>query len=342
MPSGTALHALDGKAIKGSYLERGPPECIDLPYGRPKRIEPRAWRQSPEEWGDVVFLPCGDLTHFGHLLTETAGCWWPLLGACTDVRRWTDAGTPVLVVTPPGNRGPIAPISRALGLPLGQVRSMASLDAPVSCRRALVPVPSMINRRWVAPHHFSAVRGIVDRLYGVSRDTAEHAVSAADDSSASDRVYLSRTALPPSARRLHGEERLEASLRDRGWSIVHLQQLSIGEQLLTLARARVIAGEMSSAFHLLMYFGRSFAHKAIVLLGVRSPSRDPRIINFVGQFRLQPVDVTYLACLRFRRRARGTGHLSALGEPCDRTFLPSPRIVAQQLDWISARALSQQ
>lgn len=339
MPAGFALHALNGEPIPGTLLERGSGDRPDLPHGSLRCLGPEVLQASMEEWPEVVFLPCGDLSHFGHLLTEGAGWFWPFLAPDSEARRRTREGTPVLFAAPTANDDSIALAALLMRLPADRLRSTASLEAPIRCGRALVPVPSMINRRWIAPHHFDAVRGIVERRFGIEAETAACALSAARESSSMEKVYLSRTALPHGFRHILGEDLLEEALRERGWRIVHPEKLPVGDQLLVLARARVIAGEMGSAFHLLMYFGREFARKTIALLGVYAPARDPRAANFVAQFRQQPVDFTYLACLRFRPRGRGKEPKSPLEEPCDRAFLLPPRQVARQLDGIAARAL---
>jgi hypothetical protein len=340
MPSGSALYARSGQPIPGCFLERGPRGQPELPHGKLECLGPDVLCGSMEEWPEVVFLPLGDLSHFGHLLTEGAGWLWPWLASDAEACRWTRAGAVVLVVAPGSHHDSTSIAAQLLCLPQGQVRCTASLAAPILCRRAIVPVPSMINRRSVAAHHFAAVRAVVDRRFGITGDLAQSALSAACEGTGADKVYVSRAALPHGARRIQGEEFLEEILRDRGWSIVHPERLPMGEQLLTIARARMIAGEVSSAFHLLMYFGRELARKTVALLGVRSPARDPRVINYVAQLRQQPVDMTYVACLRFRSRAGAAGVAPMPKGPCDRDFIIPPRVVAQQLDWIADRAPS--
>lgn len=334
LPGATGLHDCAGRPISGSNLERGSPHTVEYPYGRPVAVDPCAAFATAVEVGDSVFLAYSDLRPFGHMLTEGAGWLWPFLDPDVSPLAGGDPAMPLFAVDRAGDPRSIDALCRSLGLPRGQVQSTSSMTRPVSCRRVFLPVPSMINRRWIAGHHFDAVQRLVDRVHGRSIADREAVLHAALDSDRAARIYLSRSALGPGHRLLHGEEELEAELLRRSWRIIHPQHLPIGEQLLVLARAGTIAGEAGSAFHAIAYLGRGFARKTVVMLGVRGMHRDPRIGNFVAQFREQPVDFRHLGCLGFRPRAGARG--DAAPALVDRRFLATPRAVADRLDCIAA------
>lgn len=322
LPSASVLHDRYGQPVPGSALNRGPRDRIEFPYGAPQPIDAEQILASAEELSAAIFLPFSNLAHFGHLLTEGAGWLWPFLDPTTRPHRWRDADSTLLIVDRPQGESVVDPISRALGIPRERIRSTSSLRGPLRCRRVLLPVPSMVNRCWIAPHHFEAVQHLLDRLHSRSATERVELHQIACDPAPQDKVYLSRSALGPDFRQLYGERCLEDELVRRGWRVVHPEQLSIRDQLRVLAHARTIAGELGSAFHLLMDFGQVFARKTVITLGVRRPERDPRLFNFVAQFRLQPVNFFYLACLGFVGRHH-------------RRFLANPSRVADQLEHLS-------
>ena len=121
---------------------------------------------------------------------------------------------------------------------------------------------------------------------------------------------------------------------------MHPEQLSIPEQLNALAGARVIAGEAGSAFHLLMYFGREFSRKSVIQLGVCGIRRDPRIINFVEQFRQQPVDFRYLCCLGFCTHADAPGTPNLGSQSPHRRVIVPTRLLAWRLERLSEHLLA--
>ena len=88
-----------------------------------------------------------------------------------------------------------------------------------------------------------------------------------------------------------------------GWRIDHPQELSILNQLETIAHAKVIAGHLGSAFHSLMYLGCDFAEKTVIALGMLDQEQDSSLANYVFQFRHQPIALHYICCLRFTYRS---------------------------------------
>ncbi|MFN5193689.1 MAG: glycosyltransferase 61 family protein [Cyanobacteriota bacterium] len=337
MPGSGGLHNCAGQPIEDSFLQRGQPSAGEFPHGRPEPVAPADRQATAGPWPAAVFLPATDFSHFGHLLTETAAWLWPFLDADSNPLHWADPSTTVLVGPGSGASDATGPIARLLGLPPGQVRCTTSLEQPLVCRRVFLPVPSMINRRWIAEHHFSATRRIVEEWFQIPADEMERHQAMALDSSSSEKVYLSRSRLPPELRRLQGEQGLEQRLLARGWRIIHPELLPVGDQLRTLAGARVIAGEVGSAFHLLMVFGRQMAAKTIITLGVHGVMRDPRTLTFIEQLRRQPVRFHHLSCLGFSRRRHCPGISSGSAIVHDRRLLASAERIAQRLQRIAER-----
>jgi hypothetical protein len=112
------------------------------------------------------------------------------------------------------------------------------------------------------------------------------------------------------------------------------EQLSIAEQLSHLANAKTIAGEAGSAFHLLMALGNRFTVKRVVMLGVRRVGGDPRVLNYIAQFRNQPIDFRYLACLGFSPRKPNANDAEDSFQ-IDRYLFASPKRTAQWLNQIA-------
>jgi hypothetical protein len=333
LPSTVGLHDANGKPIIGSWLERGPETHADYPFGQPKSIDTKAYLAEAQELNEGVFLPYCNLNHFGHLLTESAGWLWPFLDKTKNLLKECDQETRLLIADLKEDRRHHENVARLVGMPIDKVQSCLALERPIFCRRLHLPVPSMINRRWIADHHFEAVQRLTDSHYGITESERNELLKISSDPNLSDKIYLSRSQLSPDHRLLIGESRLETELRNRGWKIVYPELLSIKEQLRVLAQSQTIAGESGSAFHLLMYFGHRFANKSVVMLGVRKPSRDPRITNFIAQFRKQSVGFVYFACLGFKlRRLRQSKPTADQTPMMDRQMLATPRWIASRID----------
>jgi hypothetical protein len=103
--------------------------------------------------------------------------------------------------------------------------------------RVLVPSRMDINGM-LHPAVASLVDGLLHRLVGDARGGGE-------------RLYLSRRRLDLRWRwhMIENEEAIEDLFRDRGFTIVHPEQLGIREQLALFSRASFIAGSYGSALH---------------------------------------------------------------------------------------------
>ena len=281
-----------GRPIPASFLRRGP-GASEYVYGEPQA------QKVPDPsgldlGGEILFLPYASVDIFGHLLTEAAAHLSLLLDPEWDLLATTAAQSTVVLAA--NSDQAIEPVRVLLGIEPHRIISTRSLVRPLSCPRVLIPRPSMINRCAVDRRHFLAVRRLLDRHYnlaGLADGPGALGPQAAADS-AQARLYLSRSRLSPECRLVAGEDQLEEELRRRGWNVVYPETLPLPEQLRLLAEARIIAGCVGSAMHLLMYFGGDIAGRPLIGLG---PTDRGLNRNFVYQFQQQRLDYRQISCL---------------------------------------------
>lgn len=330
LPGSPGVHDASGRPVVESFLQRGPRRHVEFPNGEPRPVAPPA---SADEVPNAIFLGGADFGHFGHMLTETAAWLADVLDPESGLVG--AAGPDAVVLVAGATAESIDALRRILGLPDGRVRATASLGRPVRCGRVFLPRPSLVLRRFVSERQSAAVRRLVDRRYGLSPETSASLTRAAIDPRRGEKVYLSRARLPSDVRALVDEERLEDELRSLGWTVVHPELLPMAEQLATLARARTLAGNLGSAFHLLLYFGRDLAPTTVLGLGLRRAMQASSVLNFVFQFRRQPIDFRHLGCLRpvaGSLRGKAVRHRRFR----DLTFLESPQAIARRLEGLAA------
>ena len=105
----------------------------------------------------------------------------------------------------------------------------------------------------------------------VSTTAVEVWARVAYKSELSDLIFLSRSRLSDNHRALADDVSLDDSIRDLGFEVVHPQELSIEDQLRTVARSRLLVGTAGSALHL-----SAFASKATPVIEIgdrRSPMK---------------------------------------------------------------------
>lgn len=287
-PGANGLYDAGGQPIAESFLRRG----FDLshyPHGRPEPVESTtlAAMAAEESLERVVYVPYAAMTHFGHLLTEFAGNVGTLLEHVDGLDRIGGVGS--VLVVPARAASSREAVAELLGLPANRLISTASLVKPVRVRQAFIPRPSMMNRHGLARRHFGHVRRLLGRLYGVD---AELATLSGPDRG--EKIYLSRSRLPPDARHILDEETLEQELTGAGWRIVYPEQLPLAEQMRQLAAARIIAGGVGSALHLLMAFGEDFGRRRLIALGQAADRSNP---NVALQAARQGLPFRHVVCL---------------------------------------------
>jgi hypothetical protein len=127
---------------------------------------------------------------------------------------------------------------------LGSITQAYSQHTYKNCRgsicvgRLILPIPTMVNCYSIFPEHIDTCRKMGD-FYGRKEIKTE-------------RLYLSRTHLTRSNRWTEGEIELEQKLSDAGWTIVHMHELPIDQQIGLLENATYLVGCIGSAFHNLM------------------------------------------------------------------------------------------
>ncbi len=280
----------------------------------------------------MLFLPWCNVSHLGHLLTKTAAWLWPLLEPGSSPLNWAGWDLTILLGSRPGREDPVPILARVLKLPPERIRTTASLERPLHCGRAVIHVPSMVNRRGISGHHLDAARRLIDRLHHISPDVAAACLAEAGAQGTGLKPYLSRSRLSPDLRAIHGEQALEASLIQRGWQVVHPEQQPMVEQLRQPARSQIVAGELGSALHLLMYFGTGLTNRTVIGLGVHRSGRDPRTLNIMEQLRLQRVNLQLLHCLGFCWPRRIDPERPGRGVMHDRRLLVPAPWLAERMD----------
>ena len=173
----------------------------------------------PTEFVDdeVYYINYANSGHWGHFLTET-------------LARVNHLDAPSLNVFVSGDLGVVKKMYPQ--------HNYVSFSSIVRVKKLLLPVPTMVNCYSVFPEHIDTCRRLGDYF---GRENNKYG-----------KVYLSRTKLTRSNRWTQGEPELEKMLESAGWTIIHMQNHSVREQLGILENSDVIAGCIGSAFHNLM------------------------------------------------------------------------------------------
>lgn len=217
------------------------------------------------------------------------------------------------------------------------------LSRPIRCKKVLLPQPTMIDRRAMDKKHIQAVFPFMDRWYGINPADLHKRMKTvtAGDGPPGDKIYLSRSMLPDTLRKIIGEDRLEKELARFGWKIIHPETLSIQDQILALHHARVIGGNLGSGFHTLLYLGDQAREKIVIGLGTDNFENDRYswIYNFVNQFRVQGIRFWHLSCLGFDDSTREEKRVNIL-RYYDLKLLYRTRRIIRKMENIANHALS--
>jgi hypothetical protein len=245
---------------------------------------------------EVVFIPFLQLDHFGHFLTESVSWLAALLDPFLEGFIRSGQAPTLLLGHFASREGYKERLSERFSIPMNNILSTAELPGLTQLDRVYVPERTMINRSYFSVRHFAALRGIVDRWYGIRAAGLSGVGDVAQRRGTARKGHLSRVMLPPGYRHLHGEAQIEQHLKVHGWEVVHPERMTVHDQIETLRDADVISGNPGSAFHLLMYFGLDAGPKCEITLGGRNeflaltPSG-----NVFSQLKLQQFDCHHLA-----------------------------------------------
>lgn len=320
LPGGQGLFDLQGRRLEATCLRRGA-DLERFPFPQPEwidRSELAAAVAAAVPVATLVFLPYLEFEHFGHWLTETAAWLGPLLDPGLD---WLAAAGDQAELMVSAQAAPaLAELERLLPAAPRRWRSSSSLEAPLRAERVLMPVPSMRNGHSIQAEHPRHVRLLLERRLGPVVRLPPPIAGEPDGS----RLYLSRSRLDPSCRRILGEEALERELRRRGWRIAWPETQPLAEQLQQLSQASVVAGPRGSALHLLLYFGRSLAGRSVITLCAAELSLSS---TYHLQASFQGLRWLALGCLRADPQG-----VKPRNVECDMLMLEEPALLADRLD----------
>ena len=309
-----AYSAENGLPLSGTFLTRGPTRHTHRFPFSPQLATDSAWSHEFEHVLYITFLN----NHFGHLLTESLGHCWHAFDPPAELTSPTASHKPTVIIQ--NCKGPaegplLEQLSQRYEVLLGQ-----QLSGRSRIQHLHAASPTLIFGYGISPRHLDEVRSYVQRILG--NQLVEQLSNQAGD----ELIYLSRQNLDSALRHLIQEDVLVEELRSRGWQIVHPQELPLTEQMATYARARVIAGNLASAFHLLMAFGtRSptlLDKHVLALVGEQIPRMYPM------QFEAQGIRTDYLSCLKtVPYPPEQTTNLTLL----DQEFTTSPGMIAEMI-----------
>ena len=185
----------------------------------------KLWSRAPKNAEyidqDVVFLGYAE-SFFGHFLADSMSRVWPVLD-----KKYQDHTFAVV------SNGELAPFAKEL-FKLAGIKKLLVIKRPTAFRNLLIPDSS-----------FCYTKMICNRKYA---DTfARVAKSVAPKKMSPKKIYFSRTQLYNNP--TIGEFRLEEIFRQNGYTVVHIQTLSMREQIALVKGATDIAGLSGTALH---------------------------------------------------------------------------------------------
>ena len=290
-PRAGALHDFEGNVLSGSCFRRRRPIERARWFNRPDALkQPLA---VSAELPTAVFLPCLQFGHFGHLLTETAAWLAPLL------RRPSAPEQPRMLLLGGWSAKDKENLIEILQWNPDLVLNTHQLSGLMRIPEVWVPLPSMVNRDYVDRRHCRSVRRLLRRIEGLrKRDFIWDAGGGGSFANVpSSFLYLSRSRLASNLRTIRREAELDLLLEGLGWTVIHPETLSLKQQLRCLRRARVVAGPLGSAFHLLFPLGTLSDGPLLLTLGFPDElTADGPGLNFGLQFKSQQLRNHHLPC----------------------------------------------
>jgi capsular polysaccharide biosynthesis protein len=255
----------DGRLVESAAYYRGPDKLL---VGQSKNT---TLRPSTLPFMDEELIYGGPfIMHYGHFLAAALPRLWHLRGL---------AGSRLRIVCH-GHEGPrdwfaldyVRSILSALGL---REENFVQIDRPTVIRRLWVPCPAMEEQNFVH-------RALDDVGQAIGRSYHVHLEQRSDRP-----IYLSKTRLGLGITRFQDEQVLEDLLADRGFEIVHPQELSFPEQVRQFARARAIVATIGSGLHSSLFLDRP--SRVLALVGANNVNS-----NYILIDRLKGNDSLYL------------------------------------------------
>jgi hypothetical protein len=213
-------------------------------------------RFAPRKLGRFIY---GGLLadHFGHFLLEAMARLWFIRAHPELPVLWHEIALPVPHSPWPGWR---REMWHLLGL---DQHTHVMIRQPRRFSHVVVPHPGLTLEHGLHPRQAAAL-AVVPAVPPTS-----------------ERIWLSRTALPAQFGRLLGEEVLERQLAARGWIVLRPETMRVADQANVFARANTVAGFASSAFHAVLLCALPRARLRIL----RRPSVLPESYDLIAQAR---------------------------------------------------------
>lgn len=225
LPRNVALDAKSSKLLEPTFLRER--TKVHGGVARIARTDTFQLRYSPKTWVVVqidrpVFFADTDRPGvYGHVLLEAVTRLWALRHMGMD----TAVATSVRM-----NRN-YAKLFACLG---ARKEDIIQVDRPLRAREVVFPDLPMLRRTWIHPKTWEVFHALRELGRLSSVDTPE-------------RIYISRSRVP--GRGLVNEAAVEELFREKGFSIVHPQELPIEDQIRIFANARFLASAGGSGAH---------------------------------------------------------------------------------------------
>jgi FkbM family methyltransferase len=195
-------------------------------------------------WGGVLWK------HFGHFLVESTSRLWALDQIDTNIDGI------LFIPKRPRKGGDVAGFQQDFVNLMGCDKPVVSLDGPCRVERLIVPGQGF------------GLHGLITGTQGY-RDAIARRFACDINPEGPDRLYISRSKLPPGRGNLIGERALEEALSAQGYTIFHPEKHDLRSQVAVYKAARQIIAAEGSALHLLAMVLQADQKVAIV---VRRPS----------------------------------------------------------------------
>lgn len=304
-------NGIKGDIIPQSVLQRGNPHTIDNRYIKSINLE----NTCPVMMYDTALylpVPFEGADHFGHLITEIIGLLYAF-----DKFIDTPIDIPLLIGEKEWIR--MSKIHNFLNCNFN-VEIIPIQSAYVTVKKIIMPIPTIHNRQSISPFHTEALQSLLPKVLNL--DFYNLLVEGEHDSMP-EKIYLSRSNMPSSKRKIINEGKLERELEKHGWLIIHPQELTLRQQLQYLYHASEIAGTVGSAFHLLMYFSSDLIRQKKIKCITHARIH---LLNYILQFHMQNAEPEYAIVLEADKNCTKA--------PVNSDLLFSEESFADLKDWI--------
>lgn len=170
--------------------------------------------------------------HFGHFVTECISRLWYLLSDKNDNSKLVFHGNSEVFDVPF-----VKEFFGALGI---RSDRLLVLDQPAILENVVIPYPSIINQSGLFEAHKFIPEKIASNILQKNTKSCQP-------------VYLARTALHASKRKICGEQFIINFLKEKNVKVVRTEQLSITQQIKLINSHETIIGPIGSAHHLNLF-----------------------------------------------------------------------------------------